>query len=97
VKPQVAATDNALPEAFRGPPSFLARRSVPHSSSSSIQFANLFQDAGKKFGVDPTLVTAVAKAESGFDPIAAPPKPKVRTSEDYFRERAARGETDTPG
>jgi ferredoxin len=33
-------------------------------------------------------------AESGFDPIAAPPKPKVRTSDDYFRERAARGETD---
>jgi ferredoxin len=34
-------------------------------------------------------------AETGFDPIAAPPKPKVRTSDDYFRERAARGETDT--
>lgn len=36
-------------------------------------------------------------AEEGFDPIAAPPKPKVRTSDDYFRERAARGETDAPG
>jgi ferredoxin len=39
----------------------------------------------------------VVMAEDGFDPLAAPPKPKVRTSADYFRERAARGETDTPG
>jgi ferredoxin len=38
----------------------------------------------------------VVMAEEGFDPLAAPPKPNVRTSDDYFRERAARGETDTP-
>lgn len=70
MKPQVAAADKALPEAFRGPPSFLARRGVSHSSAHASQFASLFDDAGKKYGVDPTLVTAVAKAESGFDPKA---------------------------
>ena len=66
MKPQVAAADKALPEAFRGPPSFLAHR----TATAAGKFTDLFKEAGAKFGVDPTLVTAVAKAESGMNPKA---------------------------
>jgi hypothetical protein len=33
-----------------------------------------------------------AVSEEDFDPHGAPPRPNVRTSEDYFREREARRE-----
>jgi len=29
----------------------------------------------------------IAVTEAGFDPYAAPPRPNVRTTEDYLRER----------
>lgn len=62
---RAAAAEKALPEAFRGPPSFLARR-----WAGATPFSDLFAEAGKKYGVDPTLVKAVARAESGFNPRA---------------------------
>jgi soluble lytic murein transglycosylase-like protein len=63
--------DKALPEAFRGPPSFMKRRTAdvkPLTTSGS--FDSLVQQAAKKHGVDPTLISAVTKAESGFNPKA---------------------------
>ncbi|HZQ98178.1 MAG TPA: lytic transglycosylase domain-containing protein [Chloroflexota bacterium] len=56
-----ATNDATLPEAFRGPPSFLARR-------QAVPFAEIIGEAARKYGVDPTLVAAVAKAESSFNP-----------------------------
>ncbi|MDQ1394813.1 MAG: peptidoglycan DL-endopeptidase CwlO [Acidimicrobiaceae bacterium] len=38
------------------------------SSSGSTPYANLFAAAGSKYGVDPKLLSAVARAESGYDP-----------------------------
>jgi hypothetical protein len=40
---------------------------------TSIPFASLFASAGAKYRVDPALLAAVAKAESGFNPNAVSP------------------------
>jgi cell wall-associated NlpC family hydrolase len=39
----------------------------------STPYAELFQSAGKRYGVDPALLSAVAKAESGYRPGAVSP------------------------
>ncbi|HET7690394.1 MAG TPA: transglycosylase SLT domain-containing protein [Nocardioidaceae bacterium] len=43
-----------------------AGRGVP----AGTPFADLFADAGQKYGVDPALLAAIAKQESGFNPKA---------------------------
>ncbi len=40
---------------------------------SGVPFANLFNNAGNKYGVSPALLSAVAKQESGFNPQAVSP------------------------
>ncbi len=40
------------------------------TSVDGVPYADLFQRAGARHGVDPALLAAVAKAESGFDPTA---------------------------
>lgn len=49
------------------------RRVLPDASTSAASpssFDQLFRVAGTKYGVSPTLLASVAKAESGFDPTA---------------------------
>ncbi|HYJ75892.1 MAG TPA: transglycosylase SLT domain-containing protein [Kineosporiaceae bacterium] len=61
-----------------GTPSAI-RRVLPASSPSSsgtldgVPYASLFTRAGARYGVDPALLAAVAKTESGFDPSAVSP------------------------
>lgn len=45
-----------------------ARYGLGLGSALSGPYANLFASAGAKYGVDPKLLSAVAKAESGYDP-----------------------------
>jgi peptidoglycan DL-endopeptidase CwlO len=40
------------------------------ASLAGVPYANLFTQAGAKYGVDPALLAAVASQESGFDPSA---------------------------
>ncbi|MER7002611.1 transglycosylase SLT domain-containing protein [Dactylosporangium sp. NPDC000555] len=56
----------ATPPAVR--PAALTQSSTP--PSSTIPYADLFQSVGARHGVSPTLLAAVAKVESGFDPAA---------------------------
>jgi peptidoglycan DL-endopeptidase CwlO len=71
VSRQAGAVEKALPEAFRGPPSFMKRRTATSAGKSmGGPFSDLINVAAKKHGVDPTLDAAVTKAESGFDPKA---------------------------
>ncbi|MEX2290988.1 MAG: NlpC/P60 family protein [Mycobacteriales bacterium] len=43
------------------------------AGSGEAAFAGLFQSAGQRHGVSPALLTAVARAESGFNPAAKSP------------------------
>ena len=73
MRTQSGAAQAGVPAAFRGPPSFLTRRSSTTASGGHAvggPFADLINEAGHKYGVDPTLIAAVTKAESGFDPNA---------------------------
>lgn len=59
------------------------RRMLPQASAGSVAaggsalagvpYANLFTQAGSRYGVDPSLLAAVAQQESGFDSRAASP------------------------
>jgi hypothetical protein len=56
----------------------LIRRILPDSAAPSAQlaavpYANLFSQAGARYGVDPSLLAAVASQESGFDARAVSP------------------------
>ena len=42
-------------------------------ASRGVPYASLFAAAGRRHGVDPALLAAVAKTESGFDPAAVSP------------------------
>jgi cell wall-associated NlpC family hydrolase len=52
---------------------FATMSSATRSSGGETAFAGLFQSAGQRHGVSPALLTAVARAESGFDPAAKSP------------------------
>ncbi|BCY15154.1 transglycosylase SLT domain-containing protein [Actinoplanes sp. L3-i22] len=49
------------------------RGSVSGSGLAGVPYADLFLKAGAKHGVDPKLLAAVAKVESGYDPKAVSP------------------------
>lgn len=46
---------------------------APTGGAGEAAFAGLFQSAGQRHGVSPALLTAVARAESGFNPAAKSP------------------------
>lgn len=48
---------------------------APSSTSSvaGVPYADLFNAAGRQYGVDPVLLAAMARTESGFDPSATSP------------------------
>jgi hypothetical protein len=54
----------------------------------------MFQNSAKRLDIlkmcEDCRVAAMSEEE--FDPYAGPPRPKVRTTEDYFREREEKGE-----
>jgi cell wall-associated NlpC family hydrolase len=51
----------------------LARTATTTTAPAGTPFADLFQSAGTTHGVDPSLLAAVARQESGFDPRAVSP------------------------
>jgi hypothetical protein len=57
------------------PPSAAAPSSGPATGRGlgGVPYADLFTSAGARHGVDPALLAAVAKVESGFDPAAVSP------------------------
>jgi soluble lytic murein transglycosylase-like protein len=50
--------------------SFVAAAVRPAALNSAIPYAGLFQAAAAKHGISPTLLAAVAKVESGYNPNA---------------------------
>ncbi|MDQ1293589.1 MAG: peptidoglycan DL-endopeptidase CwlO, partial [Actinomycetota bacterium] len=54
-------------------PSPVSASSGSTSSALSGPFSELFTAAGRKYGIDPALLSAVAKAESGYRPEARSP------------------------
>ncbi len=51
----------------------VAARSAVGGTGGPVPFADLFNSAGATYGVEPRLLAAVAKQESGFDPRAVSP------------------------
>ncbi|GGM61012.1 lytic transglycosylase domain-containing protein [Dactylosporangium sucinum] len=64
--PAVSPVHAASAEATRVASSVLR----PASLSSGVPYASLFQQAATRHGVSPTLLAAVAKVESGYNPAA---------------------------
>jgi cell wall-associated NlpC family hydrolase len=62
-----------LPDGPAGTAAANALAARPAGPGGDAPFATLFQDAGTRHGVSPALLTAVARAESGFDAAARSP------------------------
>ncbi|RBY86067.1 NlpC/P60 family protein [Blastococcus sp. TF02A-26] len=60
-----------LPDAPAAAPA--AARAVPGAGMAGVPYADLFVSAGARHGVEPALLAAVAKTESGFDSSAVSP------------------------
>lgn len=50
--------------------SMVAAAAMRPAALAGVPFADLFQQAGAKYGLQPALLAAVAKVESGYDPAA---------------------------
>ncbi len=72
VVPTTGSTSSALSGAA-GLSGLSALSSASGGSGLSGPYAALFTAAGRQYGVDPALLSAVAKAESGYDPRAVSP------------------------
>jgi cell wall-associated NlpC family hydrolase len=68
---RILPEDGSLPTAAAS--AFAGMSAPARSAGAEAAFAPLFQSAGQRHGVSPALLTAVARAESGFDPAAKSP------------------------
>jgi soluble lytic murein transglycosylase-like protein len=64
------APSYAAPAAVPGLDGTGALGGAPSALPGDVPFRTLFEDAGRRHGVDPLLLSAVARQESGFDPRA---------------------------
>jgi soluble lytic murein transglycosylase-like protein len=62
------------PVAGRAPRALRSFPSLPASSASRSKYDELIRDTARVYGVEPALVKAVIRVESGFDPEAVSPK-----------------------
>lgn len=73
----LARTSYTLPSTTASTTASTTVSAVPSTASSTVPagtpFADLFQRAGATHGLDPALLAAVARQESGFDPRAVSP------------------------